>query len=111
VLQTYPYGYRVSFPVQAAVGIPAPGQVLVRIPAVELPWLRALEQEQLPLRLRFPFVVEQKLDLSLPEGYRVLSLPPSREGEGRIARRETLRFSEKRNAVLGETKLVVKPNR
>jgi hypothetical protein len=108
VLPTYPYGYRVSFPVQAAVGIPAPGQVLVRIPAVELPWLRALEQEQLPLRLRFPFVVEQKLDLSLPEGYRVLSLPPSREGEGRIALRETLRFSEKRNAVLGETKLVVK---
>jgi len=107
-LQTYSYGYRVSFPVRGVLGIPASGQVLVRMPAVELPWLRALEQEQFPLRLRFPFVVEQKLDLSLPEGYRMLSLPPSREGEGRIALKETLRFSEKRHAVVGETKLVVK---
>ena len=108
VRSTYDYGFRFSFPVTVPLGIPGPGRVLVRFPGVEIPWTSDLRNAVPPFSLRFPFVLEQRFALFLPEGYRALDIPKGGERGKRVVLKEMVRYREKYHEVVGEHRILVK---
>lgn len=82
---------RFRIPVTLNAGIPSgAGALLLRLPSATFPALR-IDREKAAdgLSLRFPFVVDQRYNIKLPEGYRLVAEP-------RLGSRETgqVRFEE-----------------
>lgn len=81
--------------------------MLLRLPCLLPGALEDLASTAPPKKLKFPFVVEQKYSVSLPEGSRLLSVPPMNERkEGELRFSESMRFNRKRRVLEGEEKLI-----
>lgn len=68
-------GYRIRFDVKSTPGIVAGKEMLLRLPGATPVVLSKLQESVLPLRLRFPFSIEQTFFITTPKSYAVLALP------------------------------------
>ncbi|MCF4150737.1 hypothetical protein L2W58_02890 [Dethiosulfovibrio sp. F2B] len=101
------YGYRIDLPVRKITGIPGGPGMLLRLPCLLPGALEDLASTVPPKKLKFPFVVEQKYSVSLPEGSRLLSVPPMNDRkEGELRFSESMRFNRKRRTLEGEEKII-----
>jgi len=107
--ESYAYGYRVHAPLAMKLGIPGSGQVLAKIPGGDLPWIREVLGQTPPFSLRFPFVLEHKLMLRLPENFRMLGKLSTPEISGSIALKGSFYYNKRHNYIEGERKAMVKP--
>jgi hypothetical protein len=106
---SYSYGYRVRVPLTMKLGIPGSGQVLARAPGGDLPWIRQALGQTPPFSLRFPFVLEHKLFLRLPEKFRMIGKLPESDNSGPIALKGSFYYNKRHNYIEGELKAMVKP--
>ncbi len=106
---SYSYGYRVRVPLTMKLGIPGSGQVLARVPGGDLPWIRQALGQTPPFSLRFPFVLEHKLFLRLPEKFRMIGKLPESDSSGSIALKGSFYYNKRHNYIEGELKAMVKP--
>ena len=77
VIRTLPSGYSVQFDVSAPLGIPSGTDVLLRMPGGVPLQLENLIRAQAGDTLSFPFILETKVIISTPDGYKALALPPT----------------------------------
>ena len=106
------YGYRVDLPVRRIMGIPGGPGMLLRLPCLLPGAVEDLTSVGVPQELLFPFVMEQKYNINLPEGYSLMSTPAmSDRREGDLKFSETLRLSKKRGAIEGEAKIIASSSR
>lgn len=101
---------RFEIPVSFNAGIPSgAGALLLRFPSAGFP---ALDVSRVPmgdsLSLRFPFVVDQRYNIHLPEGYRVVATPSLAGTEnGAVRFSEELRERAKKGRLEGSFRMVV----
>lgn len=107
-VQGLSYGYRLTLPVELSLAIPGRKGLLVTLPSMTVPQLAEARNSATPVALRFPFVLEQKVTLTLPDGYSVMTFPAATEQGGAIALRERFGYRGKRESVYGESRLIVK---
>ncbi len=101
------YGYRVDLPVKKAMGIPGGPGMLLRLPCLIPGALNDLASSSPTQDLLFPFVVEQKYSVKIPDGFNPMSIPATSDRkEGNLRFSETLRFSKKQGSLEGEEKIV-----
>lgn len=101
------YGYRIDLPVKRQMGIPGGPGMLLRLPCLMPGSLEDLASVAPTQELLFPFVMEQKYSMTLPEGYSLMSTPGmSDRKEGDLRFSESLRLSKKRGSVEGESKII-----
>ncbi len=106
------YGYRIDLPVKRHMGIPGGPGMLLRIPCLLPGALEDLTSLVPTKELLFPFVMEQKYSIALPEGYSLISTPAmSDRNEGNLKFSEYLRFSKKREVLEGESKIIANGSR
>lgn len=106
------YGYRIDLPVRRNMGIPGGPGMLLRLPCLLPGAVEDLVSVAPPQELLFPFVMEQKYSLALPEGYSLMSTPAmSDRKEGELRFSESLRLSKKRGSLEGETKIIALSSR
>lgn len=100
-------GFRITVPVRTQLGIPGGSGILMRMPSVIMPWQAAVAEGGSSSGTRFPFVYEQSVAISLPEGFGVMALPALRPfGSGSVQIEERMRVKKSR-ILVGEHKLVV----
>lgn len=109
VKEDYGYGYRVRVPLAMKLGIPGTGQILAKVPGGDLPWIRRILAQDPPFSLRFPFVLEEKLLLRVPPGFRMVGKFPAGEVSGPIALKGSFYYNKRHNYIEGERKAMVKP--
>ena len=70
-------GYKIDFKVRCALGIIQNKNMLVRLPGGIPEILGELLRGEENIQFRFPFIIEQKLALSTPKGYKCFAMPVS----------------------------------
>jgi hypothetical protein len=69
-------GYRMDFNVKCAPGISHGGNILLRLPGGVPPAAADIMEKRTSYRLRFPFIIEQKVRMKTPAGYKLMQKPP-----------------------------------
>lgn len=101
------YGFRIDLPVKKSMGIPGGPGMLLRFPCLLPGALGDLARSEPPRELLFPFVLEQKYSIRLPDGFSPMSLPGmSDRTDGDLRFSETLRYSKKQRSLEGEEKII-----
>lgn len=103
-------GYSMQFAVRCTPGIIHGDSMLLRLPGgVPMRVSEMIGQEE-DYTLRFPFIIDQKVRMSMPSGFRLLQEPPLRQlGEGtRAVLRESITHWPKRGELLADSLWVVK---
>ena len=103
-------GYRMRFDVSCAPGIIHGDRMLLRLPGgVPMRVSEMIGQED-NYTLRFPFIIDQKVRMSMPSRFRLLQEPSLRQlGEGtRAVLRESITHWPKRGELLADSLWVVK---
>lgn len=99
-----------EIPVSFNAGIPSgSGALLLRLPSAVFPVLDVKNSSSADgLSLRFPFVVDQRYNIHLPEGYRLMA-PPKLAGteSGAVRFSEELRERAKKGRLEGSFRMVV----
>lgn len=80
-------GYRMAFKVTASLGIVSGGGILMRVPAVVPRGIEEIGRAGERYSFRFPFTLEQSINISTPKGYKVIGSPPGEEklGDPKVA--------------------------
>lgn len=105
-----PTGYRLTFAVRCAPGIVHGGSMLLRLPGgVPLQVSEMIGQEK-QYTLRFPFVIDQKVRMDMPKGYRMLQMPPLKKlGDGtKVVLKESITHWPKKAELLADSVWSVK---
>ena len=105
-VETLATGFRVRSQVRGALGIVQGADQLLRLPTAVPAALENLLKTPAPYHLRFPFVLEQNVSLTLPPGYEMLSSPPLAKGEGPL--QQKLLVWPKKGALEAENRWTVK---
>ncbi|MDR1516077.1 MAG: hypothetical protein LBS45_10295 [Synergistaceae bacterium] len=102
-------GYRATFGVRAPLGIVAGGDILMRMPGSLPLSLSDIPTNGEGFSLRFPFVFEQNVIVSTPEGYRSFGLPgKTRNGDSRAVMDESIAHWEKSSRIEASSKWTVR---
>jgi hypothetical protein len=102
-------GYRATFGVRAPLGIVAGGDILMRMPGGLPLSLADIPAKAESFSLNFPFVFEQDVIVSTPEGYRSFGLPGKiRHGDSRAAMDESIVYREKSSRIEASSKWTVR---
>ena len=103
-------GYKMEFSVSCAPGIIHGDSMLLRLPGgVPMRVSEMIGQED-DYTLRFPFIIDQKVRMSMPGGFRLLQEPALKQlGEGsKAVLRESITHWPKRGELLADSLWVVK---
>lgn len=105
-------GFRVVVPVRARSGIEGAQGLMIGLPSVAPSPMERLRDVASSATMRFAFVVEQSYTVSIPKGYRVMSVP-LRQDQGGLAGTYSSRFrvNQRKNDVEGEEKYILTQTR
>lgn len=103
-------GYKLSFGVKCVPGIIHGGSMLLRLPGGIPLLVSEMIGRERQYTLRFPFVIDQKVRMSMPGGFRMLQMPPLKQlGTGtRAVLKETITHWPKKAELLADSTWVVK---
>ncbi|MBQ9881746.1 MAG: hypothetical protein IJM42_03935 [Synergistes sp.] len=105
-----PSGYRMSFAVRCVPGIIHGGNLLLRLPGgIPIRVSEMISQEK-QYTLRFPFIIDQKVRMDMPKGYRMLQMPPLKNvGDGtKAVLKESITHWPKKAELLADSLWAVK---
>lgn len=105
-----PFGYRLGFNVECAPGLVHGTSMLLRLPGGIPNLVTQLISKEKSLTLRFPFMIDQKVRMQMPGGFRLLQTPPLKqlgEGSGAVLK-ETVTHWPKKARLEADSLWVVK---
>ena len=103
-------GYRFRFNVSCAPGIVHNGSMLLRLPGGIPMRVSDMIGREKKFTLRFPFVIDQKIRMSTPKGFRMLQTPPLKQigsGSGAVLN-ESITHWPKKAQLLADSTWTVK---
>ncbi|WP_288333665.1 hypothetical protein [Cloacibacillus porcorum] len=109
-VEPLPTGYKLSFDVRCVPGIIHGGSMLLRLPGgIPLRVSEMIGREK-KYTLRFPFIIDQKVRMSMPRGFRMLQTPPLKQlGTGtKAVLKESITHWPKKAELLADSTWVVK---
>lgn len=84
-------GYRIAFAVRAASGIVSGNGILMRVPMAVPRNLEEISGAGEKYTIRFPFTLEQNINIATPKGYRVVGTPPvEKQGDSKALLEESM---------------------
>ena len=103
-------GYKLSFGVKCVPGIIHGGSMLLRLPGGIPLLVSEMIGREKQYTLRFPFIIDQKVRMSMPGGFRMLQTPPLKQlGTGtKAVLKETITHWPKKAELLADSTWVVK---
>ena len=103
-------GYKLSFDVRCVPGIIHGGSMLLRLPGGIPLLVSEMIGREKKYTLRFPFIIDQKVRLSMPGGFKMLQTPPLKQlGSGTKAiLKESITHWPKKAELLADSTWVVK---
>ncbi len=105
-------GYKITAQTTSASGIPSGQDILLRLPGMIPDALKDIAQRKPEFFLRFPFIVEQTVQVATPPGYGTILLVPAekRENDG-MAYEESLTHWPRKGILNASFKWTVKKTR
>lgn len=103
-------GYKLEFKVSCAPGIVHNGSMLLRLPGGIPMRVSDMIGKEKKFTLRFPFIIDQKIRMSTPKGFRMLATPPLKqigEGSGAVLN-ESITHWPKKAQLLADSTWIVK---
>ena len=107
------HGYKLSFDVRCAPGIVHGGSMLLRLPGGIPLVVTEMIQKDSEYTLRFPFIIDQKVRMDMPGGYRLLQSPPlihMGEKTGAVLKESITHWPKKADLLADSTWVVSKRN-
>ncbi|MDO5116471.1 MAG: hypothetical protein Q4D58_10275 [Synergistaceae bacterium] len=103
-------GYKLEFDVSCVPGIVHGNSMLLRLPGGVPTQVREMVGQESSYTLHFPFVIDQKVRMSMPKGFRMLQTPPLKQlGEGsKAVLRESITHWPKKAELLADSLWVVR---
>ena len=103
-------GYKLEFKVKCAPGIVYGGNLLLRLPGGIPTRVGELIGRESDYTLRFPFIIDQKVRIKMPAGYKILQVPPLKKlGEGTKAiLKESITYWPKKAQLIADSTWTVK---
>lgn len=109
-IEPLPTGYKTTFAVRCVPGIIHGGNMLLRLPGgIPMRVSEMIAQER-QYTLRFPFIIDQKVRMDMPRGYRMLQMPPLKNvGDGtKAVLKESITHWPKKCELLADSLWAVK---
>ena len=105
-----PGGYKMTFAVRCVPGIIHGGNMLLRLPGGIPMRVSEMILQEKQYTLRFPFIIDQKVRMDMPKGYKMLQMPPLKKvGEGtKAVLRESITHWPKKAELLADSLWAVK---
>ena len=103
-------GYKLEFKVKCAPGIVLGGNLLLRLPGGIPSRVGEMIGNENSYTLRFPFIIDQKIRMNMPSGYKMVQSPPLKKlGEGTKALlRESIIHWPKKAQLIADSTWTVK---
>ncbi len=103
-------GYKLEFRVKCAPGIIYGGNLLLRLPGGIPTRVGEMIGKESNYTLRFPFIVDQKVRMKMPRGYKIVQAPPLKKlGEGtKAVLKESITHWPKKAQLLADSTWTVK---
>ena len=103
-------GYRLEFKVKCVPGIVYAGNLLLRLPGGIPGRVGELVGRESSYTLRFPYIIDQKVRINMPAGYKMLQTPPLKQlGEGtKAVLKESITHWPKKAQLLADSTWTVK---
>ena len=99
-------GYRLEFSVKCMPGIVLGGNLLLRLPGGVPSRVGEMIGKEQSYTLRFPFVIDQKVRMNMPPGYKMVQAPPLKklgEGSNAVLRESIVHWPKKAQLVADST--------
>ncbi|WP_278549306.1 hypothetical protein [Cloacibacillus evryensis] len=109
-VEPFSAGYKLSFDVRCVPGIIHGGSMLLRLPGGIPLLVSEMIGREKKYTLRFPFIIDQKVRMSMPGGFKMLQTPPLKQlGSGTKAiLKESITHWPKKAELLADSTWVVK---
>ena len=103
-------GYRIEFKVKCMPGIVQGNNLLLRLPGGVPSRVGEMIDKEHNYTLRFPFIIDQKIRMNLPKGYKMIQSPPLKKlGEGtKAVLRESITHWPKKAELIADSTWTVK---
>ena len=103
-------GYKLDFDVECAPGLILGGNMLLRLPGGVPVRVGEMINKNSEYTLRFPFMIDQKVRINMPKGYKIIQTPPVKKlGEGSKAiLKESIIHWPKKAQLLADSVWIVK---
>ncbi len=102
-------GYRIIFAARSALGIVSGNDILMRVPSVVPQCLEEVSSAGEKYSLRFPFMLEQSVNIATPRGYRIVgALPAEKQGDSKALLEESMNHWPKRGLLEATGKWTVR---
>ncbi len=103
-------GYKLDFAVECAPGLILAGNLLLRLPGGVPTRVGEMINKNSEYTLRFPFILEQKVRMDMPGGYKIIQVPTVKKlGEGsKAVLKESITHWPKKAQLLADSLWVVK---
>lgn len=103
-------GYKLEFDVKCAPGIVHGGNLLLRLPGGVPSRVSEMIDRESDYTFKFPFIIDQKIRMQMPGGYKMLQAPPlKRLGEGtKAVLKESITHWPKKAQLIADSTWTVK---
>ena len=102
-------GYRVTFGVNASMGIVSGGDILMQMPAAIPVCFDEIPTEEARYSFKFPFLLERNAILTTPSGYKPMMLPAKNEtGDSKAQFEESMAHWPKKSRIESSSKWTVR---
>ena len=103
-------GYRIEFKVKCMPGIVQGNNLLLRLPGGVPSRVGEMIGKEHDYTLRFPFIIDQKIRMNMPKGYKMIQSPPLKKlGEGtKAVLRESIAHWPKKAELIADSTWTVK---
>lgn len=103
-------GYRIEFQVKCTPGLSYGGSLLLRLPGGIPARLVEMIGKETSYAFRFPFIIDQKVRINMPAGYKMIQTPPLKKlGDGtKAVLKESITYWPKKAQLLADSTWTVK---